>query len=287
MPFSTVKLVQFSNVSLFKASNTPGKKWNTFGGKGRVDVMMITDSDPEGPRHEGWSQLTFHNPRTCALGINILVVPNLVLLLSQNEPLRVTFKALSRTIGSTGMKSMFAMRLTSKEDAEKLCYLCELLQLGATEAQEGRPATLKETIEDPTAAQVIFASENEALLHRVKSKLLQLAEARAKQGHRIALRYVGDVLAVDSKAVLPDNQYIDKVIVNENALRAVAEEKEADEVVAIESRTIDQLQAINIGPPQNGYQTDEAADEEDTSVSDPDSPEPPRYESQDWRAAFR
>jgi hypothetical protein len=177
------------------------------------------------------------------------------------------------------MKSMFAMRLTSKEDAEKLCYLCELLQLGATEAQEGRPATLKETIEDPTAAQVIFDSENEALLHRVKSKLLQLAEARAKQGHRIALRYVGDVLAVDSKAVLPDNQYIDKVIVNENALRAVAEEKEADEVVAIESRTI--------GPPRNGYQTDEAVDEEDTSVSDPDSPEPPRYESQDWRAAFR
>jgi hypothetical protein len=147
MPFSTVKLIQFSNVSLFKASNTPGKKWNTFGGKGLVDVMMITDSDPEGPHHhhEGWSQLTFHNPHTCALGISILVVPNLVLLLSQDEPFRVTFKALSRTIGCTGMKSMFAMRPTSKEEAEKLCYLCELLQLGATEAQEGRLATLKET----------------------------------------------------------------------------------------------------------------------------------------------
>jgi hypothetical protein len=284
MPFSTVKLVQFSNVSLFKASNTPGKKWNTYGGKGRVDVTMITDSDPEGPHHEGWSQLTFHNQRTCALGINILVVPNLVLLLSRDEPFRVTFKALSRTIGCNGMKSMYAMRLASKEDAEKLCYLCELLQIGATEAREGRPATLKENFEDPTAAQVVFASENEALLHCIKSKLLQLAEARAKQGHRITHRYGDDILAVDSEAVLPDNQYIDKVIIIENEVRAVAEEEETDEVVAIESMTIEQLQAIKIGPPQNGDQTDEAVDEEDTSESDPDSPR--YYESQDWRAAF-
>jgi hypothetical protein len=66
---------------------------------------------------------------------------------------------------------------------------------------------------------------------------------------------------VDSEALLPDNQYIDKVIIKENVLRAVAEEKEADEVVAIESRTIDQLQAIKVGPPQNDYQTDEAVDE--------------------------
>jgi hypothetical protein len=270
--YTTVKLFEFSKVSLFKASDTPGKKWNTYGDKGRVDVKMITESDPKLPNREGWSQLTFYNQGTCALGMNIMFVPNLVFLLSRNEPGRITFKALSRNIGCNGMKSMYSLRLASKVDAEKLCYLCELLQTGATEAREGRPVTLKENTEDPTAAQVFFASENEALINCIKSKLLQLAETRAKQGLRITLKYVEDIRA--AAEIGRDNDGANhNDINNKQPLGVVAEEKEV--VVPFESI---------IGKHRNAKIGDDPSN--DRSIeSDTDSPV--WAESQDWEAAFK
>jgi hypothetical protein len=258
--FTFVKLFEFANVCLFKASDNPGERWTTYGRESRVDVNIITSPDKE-----GWAQVTFHNERTGAMGVNFLVVPNLVALLSRNEPKRITFKALSLSFGCNGKKNMYCMLLESKEDAEKMCYLCEFLQMCATEAQEGRPVTKKEITEDRTATQVLFASENEALIHGIKSKLLELAQARAKQDLRITLKYVEDIRAA------AETNHDD--INNKQPLGVVAEEKE---VVAPFEITIGKLRNVKIG--------DDPSD--DHSIESSEIGSPVGHDSQDWITEF-
>lgn len=177
MEAPTITLAEFCEVRLFKASDTPGNGWSQIGDGGVLRLSFIIGCIAGETDNTGWGKVTYHNQLTGACGLNFLVVPNFVILPSKDWAGRVTFKALSKTIGSNGKKSMYSVELDSEDDANLLCYLCEVVQLAASRAKDGCPITAgNDSAPAVVAAQMLFGSEQEAIRQRIKSRLFQLAE---------------------------------------------------------------------------------------------------------------
>jgi len=188
MVFSTLALTKFNDVKLFRASDTRGKKWNEYG-TGTVQANIITGSDLDGPNREGCGQVTFHNDLTRACGLNCLVVPNFEVSPSSDEPDRVTFKALSRTIGNNGKKNMYSIRLASAEDAQSFCCIVDLLQRAAAkQAKDGNAISIPDqhSIEVVVARFLIGTDKKEIERFLIYSQLIELVRARVEEHSSIS-----------------------------------------------------------------------------------------------------
>src|SRR5210317_586833 len=104
--FEKLVLSTFTGAKLYRASDIPGRGWNTYGSPGIVRIEITKSGD-----YQGWGVLTFHNQRIGVLGLNVLLVPNFVMDHSIQHPRRLTFKAQSRSLGNNGKKNMYSLKM--------------------------------------------------------------------------------------------------------------------------------------------------------------------------------
>ena len=162
MTFITLPIATFSNVELFRASDTKGGGWNEYG-VGHVHLNFIQDCDEAFSNCKGKGQLTFHNELTRAGGINMMIVKNLPVHLDViDNPRRLTFKALSRTIGNNGLTNMYSMRFDSSENAARLWHLMFTLQFVAKQANVGQSLDIPSPISlEATTARALLGTDQE------------------------------------------------------------------------------------------------------------------------------
>jgi len=172
--FEKLVLNTFTGAKLYRASDIPGRRWNTYGSPGIVRIEITKSGD-----YQGWGVLTFHNQRIGVLGLNVLLVPNFVMDHSIQHPRRLTFKARSRSLGNNGKKNMYSLKLASSEDAARLWYIVFLLQLAAKQARAGSPITIPSSVsvEATVVRAFIGTDQDEVDRQLVLSRLSQLAQA--------------------------------------------------------------------------------------------------------------
>ncbi|CAJ1967735.1 unnamed protein product [Cylindrotheca closterium] len=175
MKFDATKLYDFFNVKLYRASDAEGGGWNGYG-QGHLCVNFINKYDGCAFDCRGMGQLTYHNELTKAGGLNLCIVKNFVIELSEKEP-RLTFKGASDVFGSNGLKNMYTMKMGSFEDAKRLVSIVHLLERAANQAAEGNRILLPgpQSVEAITARTLIGADETQVERQLIVSKLIQLA----------------------------------------------------------------------------------------------------------------
>lgn len=180
MVFNSITIATFDEVELFRASNTRGGKWAENGGPGVVRVKFILDCDSNVSDCKGKGQITFHNTRTGAAGINMIVVENLPV---HFDAYRLTFKARSMTLGSKGLISMYSMRFAYSEDAARLWSQMSVLQFAAKRANDGQIIAIpsQTSLEATMARAFLGTNQEEVDRFLISTRLVELATANPEE----------------------------------------------------------------------------------------------------------
>ncbi|CAJ1929522.1 unnamed protein product [Cylindrotheca closterium] len=260
MTFSSLSLLTFDNVSLFKVSDTRGNGFNPSTGTGTLRINYIKESDKDGPNCRGYGQMTYHNNLSKACGLNTFIVPRFVMRIFADETDRVTFKALSGVLESNNKRNMYSMRLASSEDAGRLCYAVNLLQYGASLAEAGNPIALPDlhSIEMIAARSVIGTDQSLVERHFIWSRLIDVAKTHHNQLSSVDLCLASSLFS----AALP---------ADEDTAQTVETEETVEDII-LDPNTL------------NTAENSEEATSNDVNISDEEYD--PYEASQDWRAAF-
>lgn len=259
MTFSSVTILEFTNTKLFKASNTPGGGFVGYG-SGTLRLNFIKTCDSDNLDIKGRVQMTYHNDLTCVCGLNTLIVSNFCCQIADGEHDRVGFKALSEVSGTNRKRNMYNVKLASSADAGRLCYVINLVQHVAKQADEADSEII--TLPDlhsaeATAARSLIGSNQESVERfLVWTRLVQLAQN--EDGNEDLLSTYNNSLA--------------KSLFTAPFLKDRTEENTSYQRESFDTGDSGSLQVASV--------------DVDGGSDDDDSDESAFPESQDWKAAF-